>query len=123
MKNNNKSERELFFPGSVNIKGAYAIDSYNIWVECNCKKGYHTHGSNGDYTTNRAESRCSHGSSECEPYDTIIINNDTLRCTVIGRKKGKWKLSADQFDFRKRSLMRRKKRYNKFVDGCKSSDK
>ncbi len=64
---------------------AYAINDVHIIVKCpHCSKQrrtspYHRHGSNGKLY-NREESRSSHCSTI--RYDTIIIDNDTLRCDL-----------------------------------------
>ena len=99
---------------------AFAIDSFNIWVPCTCKQGYHIHGSNGDYKKNRIEYRVSHGLKDCTPYSEIVINDNTLRTTIKRRNKTgirKWYTCDEQFKFRERRLQRQLKR------GCKSSCK
>ena len=86
----------------IEPKIAYAIDSFDIWIPCNCKRGYHVHGSGGDFS-NRVTSRIGHGMPECKPYSTIIINDTTLRTTVVSRgpRSRKWKTSAKQFELMK----------------------
>ena len=90
----------------------------NIWVPCDCKAGYHIHGSNNNYTLNRTESRCSH--CTLNDYNTIVINDDTLRTTVKRRMKTgnrTWFICNKQFEFRERRYNKRLKR------GCESSPK
>ena len=100
---------------------AYAIDSFNIWVPCTCKQGYHIHGSSHDYETNRKEDRVHHCVFKgCTPYNEIVINDKTLRTTVKRRNKTgerKWFTCNKQFEFRKRKLKRQ------IIRGCKSSTK
>ena len=81
---------------------AYAINDVHIIVKCPCKKEcykrpYHRHGSSGNLS-NRVESRCSH-CLVCN-YDTIIIDDDTLRCD-IGKSGKPLKRSFDKYLFGK----------------------